>query len=956
MYVAENAVEKAERVLAAARAGLTSSMLQARSPLRSVDRYLAVLYSELVQRKPGQFRPPGHPCLGHCLQREFDEEFDSEEEDEELGDAAAVLPESTSDMLLKTLVRREALTVLCVSLHEHEYQLCLRAPCGRQGNCERLGYEERELLDALGRQQLPAELLDLLHEADCRLFFAGCVVCEVREFRRAVLGKQQSAEQYRSSYLLLRPSQCTLLADVRRLSEAHHLNAEQRVELESVLTRATAPPLCLDPSPAVSLIYSLAPRRCTPFADIVRSELPSAVTQVPLSPACGPLARMHTFLTQRKRRSSESECTAGGKRRASVSAGGVRGALVDRVPDVRAPDCSREDVLRVARRCVLPSEVSRDSTLRLREESAIEWERAGGRVMHMKLSVLVRPSDDSYHGQLLIDRDHAAASSSAASCQFRLCCRFASELYVRQCIDIFTEYGKKCAKLTHQVAGQPARVTYTRGARERRDCQQSGPAGSSQLAGRTTRPLLSSVTTGSASSAVSASSSVPRQLFTQGQTIQIRVSGQSNQLAQILQNQLNSIQLPVQSNVSQQTLMVSSCTSSSLTTTTCSPARTSSSLTTTCSPARTSSSSLHQLLSTPRSSVSTGGSLEKLISLPAASPARAPITTVSPSPSGGQSRAELQNPKLTELLNTPPALTRVSVVSPSPTAVSSHPASTPASSEDPGPDLLSAAMQLVQNSELLAELESLENILSTRPQAATVTPSAASVITPSAAPAITPTATPTATAKLEPLSPRVVHIAPQQGCRATTPPAATHGRLLIKSEPPPPNVNIMNLAGVTPSSVQNVQLSIPGLAAPISINVGAPAPHQQRVLLQPPTGGLQLLRSSPSVLTVSSHVVAAQRQAPGAATPLLLTAAPQAPAAVVIGSGAASIPSPVHHRPAAPQLLLSPPGAQRVIISGQSTVPLSLLQLPTPELQPAAQLPTTPTQRRTPQQTRKQSR
>ncbi|XP_037093749.1 uncharacterized protein LOC119113557 [Pollicipes pollicipes] len=110
-----------------------------------------------------------------------------------------------------------------------------------------------------------------------------------------------------------------------------------------------------------------------------------------------------------------------------------------------------------ARRVEFPAEPSRDASLHLREENAVEWDRGGGRVMHMKLSVYLRPADDSYHGQLYVDRDYKEGRRGGACCRFPLCCRAAADLYVKQCIEIFTEYGKKSAKLTHQVVGQPPR-------------------------------------------------------------------------------------------------------------------------------------------------------------------------------------------------------------------------------------------------------------------------------------------------------------------------------------------------------------------------------------------------------------------------------------------------------------------------------------------------------------------
>ncbi|XP_043849665.1 transcription factor SPT20 homolog [Dromiciops gliroides] len=82
------------------------------------------------------------------------------------------------------------------------------------------------------------------------IFHCGCVIAEIRDYRQS--GNMKSPG-YQSRHILLRPTMQTLICDVHSItSDNHKWTQEDKLLLESQLILATAEPLCLDPSIAVT--------------------------------------------------------------------------------------------------------------------------------------------------------------------------------------------------------------------------------------------------------------------------------------------------------------------------------------------------------------------------------------------------------------------------------------------------------------------------------------------------------------------------------------------------------------------------------------------------------------------------------------------------------------------------------------------------------------------------------
>ncbi|NXC50116.1 SP20H factor, partial [Penelope pileata] len=154
--------------------------------------------------------------------------------------------------LLEKLVMQETLSCLVVNLYpgNEGYSLMLRGKNGSDSETIRLPYEEGELLEYLDAEELPPILVDLLEKSQVNIFHCGCVIAEVRDYRQS--GNMKSPT-YQSKHILLRPTMQTLICDVHSItSDNHKWTQEDKLLLESQLILATAEPLCLDPSIAVT--------------------------------------------------------------------------------------------------------------------------------------------------------------------------------------------------------------------------------------------------------------------------------------------------------------------------------------------------------------------------------------------------------------------------------------------------------------------------------------------------------------------------------------------------------------------------------------------------------------------------------------------------------------------------------------------------------------------------------
>ncbi|XP_037054667.1 transcription factor SPT20 homolog [Peromyscus leucopus] len=217
---------------------------------------------ETVQQQPPPARPAsnGEKSLQEKLYDIYVEECEKEPEAEGL---------RSNVNLLEKLMKREALPCLVVNLYPENqgYSLMLKDKDGALIEPLPVSYVGQKLLEYLDAEALPSFLIDVLEKSPVNVFHHGCVVAEIRDFRQWASiyppeepGPEPAASStgpslaYQTRHILLRPTMQTLVSDVEAIttSDNRQWTQEEKLELESQLLLATAEPLCLDPSVAVT--------------------------------------------------------------------------------------------------------------------------------------------------------------------------------------------------------------------------------------------------------------------------------------------------------------------------------------------------------------------------------------------------------------------------------------------------------------------------------------------------------------------------------------------------------------------------------------------------------------------------------------------------------------------------------------------------------------------------------
>lgn len=371
--------------------------------------------------------------------------------------------------LLGRLVQRESLHTLIVNLYASNKGYSLGVRNSDKGNqydknallseTQLMGYEQGEFLSCIDNGQLPAMLAEQLEASHSHLFYDGCIIAEVRDYRRHHTKPD-------IHHVLLKPTTQSVLSDVSTLTSNGEWSHEERLVLESHLVAATQGPLCLDPNPIPSL----------------------ATTRLQQSRA---LLTDHQLMRQAKK---FSQVTVNRKRKLEQLSQPEGFTIQDLMQKIRVkngtpvahncrtpclanppllPPSSPLEVLRYAKQLERPRE-TKDCMPQLVEEYILETERGQGRIYHIKLSILQRLSNFEYLGELYVDRDYREGEKNGSSCRFTLGNRVLATQYIQQFTEIFTEEGKKNVRIKHVVPGQVPRVTCTPGMqRSQQQAQQA---------------------------------------------------------------------------------------------------------------------------------------------------------------------------------------------------------------------------------------------------------------------------------------------------------------------------------------------------------------------------------------------------------------------------------------------------------------------------------------------------
>ncbi|XP_014295065.2 uncharacterized protein LOC103574661 [Microplitis demolitor] len=379
--------------------------------------------------------------------------------------------------LLGRLVQREGLHTLIVNLYSGNKGYSLAVRNNNKNDFDKnsfaetqlMGYEQGELLSCIDNGQLPSSLAEQLEYTNSHLFYDGCIIAEVRDYRKNLFhGK---AEVH---HVLLKPTTQSILTDINTLTSDGDWSHEDRLLLESRLLQVTQGPLCLDPDPAPTIA-----------AARIRSSR-SICTDTSLQRQ----AKKYSQVTVNRKRKLEQLSSANegvtiqdlmqrirAKRGQSLTTSCPAPKLIS--PPLLPPS-SPIDVLTYAKAYERPRE-TKDCLPQLIEEYILETERGQGRVYHIKLSILQRPSNSEYLGELYVDRDYREGERNGSACRFTLGTRVQANHYMQQFTEIFTEEGRKNVRIKHVVPGQPARVTCTPGMQRHQAAQAAQAALAAQI-------------------------------------------------------------------------------------------------------------------------------------------------------------------------------------------------------------------------------------------------------------------------------------------------------------------------------------------------------------------------------------------------------------------------------------------------------------------------------------------
>ncbi|CAB3236161.1 unnamed protein product [Arctia plantaginis] len=376
----------------------------------------------------------------------------------------------TTSYLLEKLLAIYNLNTLIINLYPGNkgYSLSLTVngnsqylhpPDGHTSNQEetlietpRWPYEEEELLSYIDNEELPVILLDLLESEHSCLFYSGCIIAQIRDYRQAY-----PSFLCDTHHVLLRPTNQSIITDAMCIGGRCGWAGEERGALEAVeaaLVHAAAPPLCLDPRPAVGLLAArlhAAPRlfntprirrQAKRFSQVAVNRK-RKLDQFTHHHGLELLDLIHRQRAKNSRQSlPQTRLTSKYPKKPPEVFKSIESPKMEALPLAVPQEVSGS--LRLARAYERPRPTP-DCQPQLVEEYILETEKS---------------SPHAGAG------DHVEGERNGAACRFTLGSRLQANKYIQQFTEIFTEEGRKSVRIRHIVPGQLPRVSFTGGMRE----------------------------------------------------------------------------------------------------------------------------------------------------------------------------------------------------------------------------------------------------------------------------------------------------------------------------------------------------------------------------------------------------------------------------------------------------------------------------------------------------------
>lgn len=318
-----------------------------------------------------------------------------------------------------------------------------------------LSYDEQEIVEYIDNGELPPLLSETLHRCHSDAFQCGAVLAEIHDFRIA-----SDENNFETRYVLLQPTQRTMNDDVNIIAEEtsnlYKWGVDDKLALESCLTLATSEPLCLDTSPTVAIVKNRLQNRrkiwnSKPFQRCLRRN--GAVSQrrreVLKTRDAPQYIKLHDFLKKRKnlKRDQSSVLSSDVKLPLDVF------DLWRKTPlDLTVPEYC--DVEAYAKPFPLPKDFNEDVI----EVQSILLESEGtNRDVCSRITIGQRPRDMHYFGMLQSNKyfKHSVMGTKTTQQMFSLGTEHRANLYILQYQELFTEDGRRPAKVSVIHSNQP---------------------------------------------------------------------------------------------------------------------------------------------------------------------------------------------------------------------------------------------------------------------------------------------------------------------------------------------------------------------------------------------------------------------------------------------------------------------------------------------------------------------
>ncbi|XP_029160204.1 transcription factor SPT20 homolog, partial [Nylanderia fulva] len=350
--------------------------------------------------------------------------------------------------LLGRLVQREGLHTLIVNLYAGNKGYSLAVRNSDKGNqydknsllaeTQLMGYEQGELLSCIDNGQLPAMLAEQLESNYSHLFYDGCIIAEVRDYRKSF--SHNRAEVH---HVLLKPTTQSVLSDVSTLTSDGDWSHEERLMLESHIVAATQGPLCLDPNPIPTLASTRIKQSKSLLTDYQLMRQAKKFSQVTVNRK----RKLEQLAQSEGQTMQELMQKYRSKRRGLATSTACPPPFLTSPPLL--PPSSAIEVLRYAKAYERPKETI-DCTPQVIEEYILEPAESQD---YIKLSILQRPATSECLGELYMDKNHRDGKKNGSSCRFTLGTRTIANHYYQQFKEIFTEEGRKNVRIRHIIPG-----------------------------------------------------------------------------------------------------------------------------------------------------------------------------------------------------------------------------------------------------------------------------------------------------------------------------------------------------------------------------------------------------------------------------------------------------------------------------------------------------------------------